>query len=441
MCRVFDAIDKPPGLALQMNAQQRGQQEANPLYCTDPPYYDNVPYADLSDFFYVWLRRSLQHIYPQLLSTVLVPKTEELVADHVRHGGLDGGRAFFEEGMQKVFSRLRVVANCDVPTSVFYAFKQTEEVVENASSAGDESPSSTGWETFLSGLIDTGWQIEGTWPLRTELGNRIRSFGSNALASSVVLVVRQRSPQAALATRREFLKVLKQDLPAALKHLQQGSIAPVDLAQAAIGPGMAVFTRYAKVMEADGSPMKVRQALALINQTLDEVLAEQEGEFDADTRFAVAWFEEFGMDEGPFGTADVLSRAKNTAVKALQDAGILVSKGGKVRLLGRSELPPDWDPATDARLRQWEVVQHLIRTLEDDGEAAAADLLRRLGGMAETARDLAYRLYNICERKGWASEALAYNGLVIAWPEIEKLALASRAEPAPRQQTLGLDAD
>jgi putative DNA methylase len=250
-------------------------------------------------------------------------------------------------------------------------------------------------------------------------------MNSNALASSIVLICTKRPEDASLATRREFLGALKRELPEALKNLQRGSIAPVDLAQAAIGPGMAIFTRYAKVMEADGSPMKVRQALALINQTLDEVLAEQEGEFDGDTRWAVAWFEQFGPDEGPFGVAETLSKAKNTAVNALVDARIITARGGKVRLLKRNELPDDWNPGTDNKVRHWEVAQHLIRALETGGETAAANLLRRVGGMGEVARDLAYRLYSLCERKKWASEALSYNGLVIAWPEINKLAQSS----------------
>jgi putative DNA methylase len=285
---------------------------------------------------------------------------------------------------------------------------------------------------MLTSLISSGCSIEGTWPIRTEQSGGLRESNRNALASSIVLVCRPRPSDAPLATRREFLNALKRDLPYALKQLQRGSIAPVDLAQAAIGPGMAVFTRYAKVMEADGSPMKVRQALAIINETLDEVLAEQEGEFDGDTRWALAWFEQFGMDEGAFGIAETLSKAKNTAVNGLVDAGLIAARSGKVRLLKRDELPENWNPATDSKVRHWEVAQHLIRALEAGGETAAADLLRKVGGMGEVARDLAYRLYNLCERKKWASEALAYNGLVIAWPEIVKLA---RSTPVAATET------
>jgi putative DNA methylase len=258
----------------------------------------------------------------------------------------------------------------------------------------------------------------------------------NALASSIVLVCRPRPGDAPLATRKEFMNALRRELPEALKNLQHGNIAPVDLAQAAIGPGMAVFTRYAKVIESDGSPMTVRAALGIINQVLDEVLAEQEGEFDADTRWALAWFDQFGMNEGPFGVAETLSKAKNTAINGLVEAGVVKARGGKVQLVSRTELPDHWDPATDRRLTVWETTQHLIHTLEHDGESAAASLLNKLGGMAETGRDLAYRLYSICERKKWAEDALAYNGLVIAWPELTKLAQADRSRIKVEQQAM-----
>jgi putative DNA methylase len=401
-----------------------------PSVCsTDPPYYDNVPYADLSDFFYVWLRSCLRTIYPELLGTVLVPKADELVADAFRHGGKDEACRFFERGMARVVERLKQTGHDEYPTTIYYAFKQSEEEDEDDERGVDATPlrASTGWETFLQGIVDTGWHVDGTWPMRTELGNRTRSMGSNALASSIVLVCRPRPLSAGLAGRKEFMSALRQELPEALRNLQYGNIAPVDLAQAAIGPGMAVFTRYAKVIESDGSPMTVRTALGIINQVLDEVLAEQEGDFDPDTRWALAWFEQFGAAEGPFGVAETLSKAKNTAVGGLVEAGIVKARGGKVQLLGRSELPKNWDPTTDRRLTVWETTQHLIRTLEQDGESGAAALLNKLGGIGETARELAYRLYAICERKKWADEALAYNGLVIAWPELAKLALAERS--------------
>jgi putative DNA methylase len=312
--------------------------------------------------------------------------------------------------------------------TIYYAFKQSEET-DDDDNAQDSPMASTGWETMLEAVIRAGFSVSGTWPSRTEGGTRLVAMGTNALASSIVLVCRPRPADAPLATRKQFITALRQELPEALRNLQHGNIAPVDLAQAAIGPGMAVFTHFAKVMETDGSAMTVRTALGLINSALDEVLAEQEGEFDADTRWALAWFEQHGMDEGPFGVAETLSKAKNTAVNALEEAGIVKARAGKVRLVKRAEMDDDWDPAADAaRLTVWETTQHLIRALDKEGESGAAALIRKLGGTAEVARDLAYRLYAICERKKWAEEALAYNGLVIAWPELAKLALAERGE-------------
>jgi putative DNA methylase len=406
---------------------------------TDPPYYDNIGYATLSDFFYVWLRRALVSVYPSLFATTLTPKVQELIAAPYRHdGNKDRAKTFFEEGLGKAFSRMQQVQNTDYPLTVFYAFKQTESdgpQPDDDPESRFSSTVSTGWETMLTGLIRAGFSIHGTWPMRTERSVRSIGQGTNALASSIVLVCRPRPANASLATRKQFITVLRQELPEALRNLQHGNIAPVDLAQASIGPGMAVFTRFAKVMETDGSAMTVRMALGLINQALDEVLAEQEGEFDADTRWALAWFEQFGMEEGLFGVAETLSKAKNTAVNGLAEAGVVVARGGKVRLVKREELPDDWDPAGAGRLTVWEATQHLIRTLDQQGESGAAALLKRLGGLAETCRDLAYRLYTICERKKWAEEALAYNGLVIAWPELTKLALAQQQQQPPATQT------
>jgi putative DNA methylase len=364
-------------------------------------------------------------VYPTLFQTLLVPKSGELVADAQRFDGdREKARQFFEDGLGKVFARVHGLQYPDSPITIYYAFKQSEADEEDAS-RGSLAIASTGWETMLQGLTDSGMQVTGTWPMRTEWGSRIRNFESNALASSIVLVCRPRPAQASTASRREFITSLKRELPEALRDLQRGNIAPVDLAQASIGPGMAVFSRYARVLEADGKPMTVRTALQLINQALDEVLSEQEGEFDADTRWAIAWFEQSGTEEGPFGQADVLARAKNTSVGGLVQAGIVAAKGGKVRLLRRDELPADWDPASDPRRTVWETTQHLIRALDQKGEDGAAALLRKVGAQGEIARDLAYRLYTTCERKKWAQEALAYNSLVIAWPQIARLALSA----------------
>lgn len=385
------------------------------LVSTDPPYYDNIGYADLSDFFYIWLRRSLRLSCPDLFATLAVPKARELVATPYRHGTREKAEEFFLDGMTQAMRRLVQQVHPSFPVTVYYAFKQSE-------TKGDTGTVSTGWETFLDAVIESGFSITGTWPMRTEGAGRIVAKGTNALASSIVLVCRKRLEDAPTATRREFVTALKTELPDALAHLQSGNIAPVDLAQAAIGPGMAVYTRYARVLDAEGNPVSVRDALALINQTLDEALAEQEGDFDADSRWALAWFEQQGFDEGGYGIAETLSKAKNTSIAGIVDAGILESKGGKVRLLKPDELPEDWNPATDPRLPAWEMVHHLVRVLETKGESAAAELVSQLSARAETARELCYRLYTLCERKKRTTEARWYNGLVQSWPEITRLA-------------------
>ena len=317
--------------------------------------------------------------------------------------------------MTQAMRRLSEQTHPAFPITIYYAFKQSER-------KGNTGTASTGWETFLDAVIRSGFAISGTWPMRTELGTRMIGMGTNALASSIVLVCRQRPADAPMATRREFVAALKSELPVALTHLQRGNIAPVDLAQAAIGPGMAAYTRYAKVLDAEGNALSVRGALVLINQTLDETLVQQEGDFDADSRWALAWFEQSGFDEGEYGVAEILSKAKNTSVAGMVEAGILASKAGKVRLLRPEELPPDWDPTTDPRLTAWEMVHHLVRALEAGGESAAAELATPLGAKAETARELCYRLYTLCERKKRTAAALSYNSLVQSWPEITRLA-------------------
>lgn len=412
----------PPGSAACADASTQSIS-AGKVVSTDPPYYDNVPYADLSDFFYVWLRRSLKPFFPGVFATLSTPKEEELVAFAYRHDGKDSAAKFFMNGMTLAMRRLAECTHPAFPVTIYYAFKQAETEVEDTAS--------TGWETFLDAVIRAGFGIDGTWPMRTEREGRTREVQSNALASSIILVCRPRAVDAPAATRREFLNQLKLELPQALAHLQRGNIAPVDLAQASIGPGMAVYTRYAKVLDADGKPLTVRDALALINQILDESLAQQEGDFDADSRWALAWFEQSGFAEGPYGQAETLATAKNTSVSGLVQAGFLASKSGKVRLLKPNELFEDWDPGTDPRLTAWEIVHQLIRALELGGENGAASLVAKLGSNAEVARELAYRLYTICERKKRATEALSYNGLVQSWPEIVRLAReASAASPA-----------
>ena len=384
---------------------------ANKVVSTDPPYYDNVPYADLSDFFYAWLRPTLKSNFPALFDTMAVPKNEELVAFPYRHGSKLEAEVFFLEGMTKAMRQLAEQTHCDFPVTIYYAFKQAETQISGTSS--------TGWETFLDAVIRSGFAISGTWPVRTEYTSQLKTTRS-ALASSIVLVCRRRLADAPTASRREFVAALQRELPAALAHLQRSNIAPVDLAQAAIGPGMAIYTRYGRVLDASGHALPVRAALALINETLDMVLAEQEGDFDADTRWALAWFEQFGFHDGEFGVAETLSKAKNTSVSGMVEAGIVAARAGTVQLLRPEQLAADWDPASDKRLTVWEMVHHLVRAL-DAGERAAAELVAGLGSRAETARELAYRLYTICERKKRAQEALAYNALVQSWPEIVRL--------------------
>ena len=423
---VATALPPLGSTGLAARVQQADAQRASSsvaIYSTDPPYYDNIGYADLSDFFYVWLRRSLKPVFPEMFATLAVPKAEELVASPYRHGSKEAAETFFLNGMTSALRQLREQAHPGFPVTIYYAFKQAER-------SGNAGTISTGWETFLGAVIRSGFAITGTWPVKTELESRSIAIGTNALASSVVLVCRRRPANAPAATRREFLSALRSELPQPLRLLQTGNVAPVDLAQAAIGPGMAVFTRHATVLDAAGKPMSVRAALALINQTLDEVLAEQEGDFDADSRWALAWFEQHGFDDGDYGVAETLSKAKNTSVAGMVAAGIIESQGGKVRLLRPKELPDDWDPAADARLTAWEAVHHLIRVLDTRGETGAAEIVGPLGSTAEIARELCYRLYTLCERKKRAVEALSYNSLVQSWPEIARLSRSVPAEQA-----------
>lgn len=409
------AVVGPLGVATQDDAQVQ-VNSMDKVISTDPPYYDNIGYADLSDFFYVWLRHSLYSVYPDLFATMSTPKGEELVATPYRHGSKEKAEEFFLQGMTKAMERLAEQALPSFPVTIYYAFKQ--------SGNEENGTSSTGWETFLGALIRAGFSITGTWPVRTEYTGNLKKEVS-ALASSIVLVCRKRAHDAPQATRRDFIAALKKELPPALRILQSGNIAPVDLAQAAIGPGMGIFTRYSRVLDAHGNILSVREALSLINEILDETLSEQEGEYDEVTRWSLTWFEQHGFSEGEFGDADTLSKARNVVVHELVDIGIVESRRGKVRLLPPEELPPNWEPEKKGSLTAWEVVHHLARALENGGEMAASELIKKCSNRAETAKDLSYRLYNICERKKWASEAFTYNALVQSWPEIVRL---SRAE-------------
>ena len=416
------AIEKLPGcvpaFALQADAAQQSLS-LNKVVSTDPPYYDNIGYADLSDFFYVWLRRSMKKILPSLFATIAVPKVEELVATPYRHGSKTKAEHFFLEGMTGAMQRLFEQSHPAFPVTIYYAFKQSE--------TGSVGTASAGWETFLEAVLRAGFGITGTWPIRSEREFGLKT-GTNSLASCIVLVCNQRPTDAATTSRREFLRELNAVLPEALDEMTKGSgddrspVAPVDLSQAIIGPGMAVFSKYAAVLEADGTPMTVLTALQLINRFLAE------DDFDPDTQFCLHWFEQYGWKEGKFGDAETLSRAKGTSVDGVKAAGVVESGSGIVRVRKWSEYPEDWDPKTDTRNPVWETLHHLIRALKQDGETAAGQVLGSVKGKAESARQLAYRLYTLCERKGWAEDARAYNELITSWTGIESVAGAVPAE-------------
>lgn len=417
-----------PGIARQQDAQSDNGMRGI-VVSTDPPYYDNIGYADLSDYFYVWLRRSLRNTYPQLFSTMLVPKHEELVATPYRENrGKEGARTFFEEGMFHTFKQVYEYAREDVPVTIYYAFKQSETESKN----DIESTASTGWETMLSAIIKAGFSITGTWPMKTEKPGRTIGNGANALASSIVLVCRKRPEGAPMGTRRDFVMALKRELHAALDELRSSNIAPVDLAQSAIGPGIGVYSRFSQVLEADGSPMTVRAALQIINQELDAYFSDQDGELDRESRFCVDLYTQKAFDTISFGEADVLARAKNVSIEGLAAKGLLASAKGHVHLLDRSEV----SDRVSFTLPTWLVTQQLTHALEDGGVTACAKLLvGALGGKADGAKALAYRLFTIADKKNWQQEAFAYNSLVTAWPEIQSKAAQLAAE-APTQGTL-----
>lgn len=415
------------GYVVQRDALARIGEIPFPVVCTDPPYYDNISYADLSDFFYVWLRRNLSDVWPEETATLLTPKAEELIANPYRAGSKQAAKEHFEGGIAEVLDHVAASQHPEYPATIFYAYKQQE--------TRDGGTISTGWETFLQGLVDAGLQITATWPIRTELSNRPIARGAAALASSVVIACRPRQPMAPLATRREFLDALHAELPGAVRLLKEQAIPPVDIAQSVIGPGVAVFSRHAAVLEADGESMSVRTALALINETLEGILSEEETEFDRDTRWAITWYEQNGHNPAPFGDAETLSKAKNTSVTGVADAGIAELRMGKVRLLTRSELDPEWDPLLDPRRTVWELTQHLIARL-DNSETDAGDLLRTAGGgFGDRARQLAYLLFDIANRHGRSNDAVAYNSLIQAWHDIAHYAAQTSGPPEP---TLGI---
>jgi putative DNA methylase len=402
------------GAVTQREAQSRGWPTTPVFVSTDPPYYDNIGYSDLSDFFYVWLRKSLREVFPSLFATISVPKSMELVANQFRHGSDERAEKFFLDGMTDVMANLASVAHPAAPLTIYYAFKQSETKSAETASAG--------WETFLDAVLRGGLSITGTWPMHTERAERSVGLGTNALASSIVIVCRPRSADAGTISRRQFVRLLNEALPDALAKMtgadegEHSPVAPVDLSQAIIGPGMAIFSRYDAVLEADGTPMTVKTALQLINRFLAE------DDFDGDTQFCLHWFEQHGWDTGKFGEADTLARAKGTSVQGVEKAGVIQSGGGNVRLLKWNEYPADWNASLDTRIPVWEALHQLIRAYSRKGDAGAGKVLKACSGKAEAARQLAYRLYTLCERKGWAEDARAYNEVVTGWTGIEKAA-------------------
>jgi putative DNA methylase len=409
---VKDLPASSEGFATQANASTREYE--NSVVSTDPPYYDNIGYACLSDFFYVWLRKSLLDRFKGLLGTVLTPKSEELIAEPSRHGGLEGAENYFVKGFNNVFKSIYSSNQTRVPITVYYAYKQQD--------AADDGMVSTGWHTLLDGLIMSGWVITGTWPVRSERSVRTRGIASNALASSIVLACRPRPEHAEATTRRAFISALKKELPQALTAMMQGSIAPVDLAQAAIGPGISVFSRYSRVREADGSDMSVRDALLLINSTLDEVLNEQETDFDPDTRFAVKWYRSYGWDKEDSGIADQLARSTDTSIPQLERGGIFETKGGKARLLAPSELTGSWDPEHDVRVSIWEAVVRLSSIMMKDGAERVAALLPNVQSKLslDAIKELGFLLFHEAEKKGDTEDAILFNSLVGSWGDLRE---------------------
>ncbi len=421
----------PQGTASMQDAAT-GDYDGRLLVATDPPYYDNIGYADLSDFFYVWLRRSLIDVYPDLMQTVLTPKDDEIVADPFRHGGKEQAKQFFEERFEAVFSRINEGTPEGYPISFFYAYKQAE-------TDGDGNQASTGWETLLEAMLKTGWKVTGTWPIRTELGNRPRGQESNALASSIVLACRRRPATASVTDRRGLIAALRAEMPGALRKLEQGGVAPVDLRQAAVGPGMAIYSRYVHVNEPNGEQMRVRSALAMINQVLDEWLSQMEGDVTADTRWCVEWYKEHGFDPGPFGDADTLSKGTDTGVAVLDRAGVLHARAGRVTLLSVDKISEYYDPSRDDRVSEWKVCLHLAKRLREQGTEPAARLMASIRDRIDlrAVKDLAYLLYSIADENDWSDTALIFNELGTSWPDLE--AISRRLGSAYAQGEIGAE--
>ncbi|WP_227004825.1 hypothetical protein [Acetobacter senegalensis] len=405
-----------PGIIKNANATDQDNNKFLGLISSDPPYYDNIGYADLSDFFYVWMRKSLASIWPNLFRRLTTPKNEELIATPYRHASKDVAETFFMQGMKQALAGMRKATIASEPLTIYYAFKQSEIAADGVTSPG--------WASFLQAVFDSGMMVDGTWPLRTELSNRMIGHGANALASSIVLVCRSRPETSEAITRSDFLRTLRRELPAARERLRADKVSPVDMPQSIIGPGMGVFTRYASVLEDDDNAMSVRTALALINRVWEEIENALDTEFDAETQVALAWYASHGFDTRPSGELITLANAKNISLSSLFQSEVFLDRRGKAQLTPRENLPAGWSPQTDGTLTVWECVQHVARTLEakQGGQEAAARLVAGMGEKTEAARALAYRLFQIATDKGWSAEALVYNALADEWPTLERLA-------------------
>lgn len=416
--RALPVAAHPAEVAL-CDARDAGQltRPGSALVATDPPYFDQIAYADLSDYFYVWERRALRNVQPDLFGTIVTPKDAELIATPYRHDGdIDAARRYFVDGFTQTFTSLRKAARPDLPMIVIYAHRQEETEQDGLTSSA--------WDAIIDALLKAGLGVAGTWPIHGTGSSRQIGLGTNALASYTAMVCRPRRAEAGITDKPGFLRALRGELPPAIRKMQDAAVPALDLTQAALGPGLAVFSRFARVVEPSGEPMSVRTAIGLINQVRSETLTELQDEFDADTRWAVQWFEEYGFTEGPYARAEVLFTGTDTSFDGLRRAGVIGSRPSKVWLVRPDDLPDNWNPEADSRVPVWEVTMHMVRSLDRGGEDAAARLLARVGGSRDVARDLSYRLADICERRQWAKEALAFNGLIVSWPEIARRAAA-----------------
>jgi putative DNA methylase len=411
------------GAIAHLDAAKNNYPATPIMVSTDPPYYDNIPYADLSDYFYVWLKQALSNVWPELFRRLMTPKAEELVAIPYRHGGKTEAEAFFMKGIGEALTAMRKAATDEEPLTIYYAFKQSE--------VADDGLTSAGWASFLQGVVDAGLSVDGTWPMRTELSSRMVGKGANALASSIVLVCRKRATDAGVITRAEFIRALKEEMPDAIDDIRKAGVGPVDMQQSVIGPGMGVFTRYGKVLENDDSSMSVKTALSIINRVWEEIENELDAAFDPETQVALAWFATYGFDVKSSGELIGVANAKNISDRALFDTGVFKNMHGRTALTPRAELSTEWSPSADKSVTVWECVQHVARVLNapDGGGEAAARLVAQMGAKAADARALAYRLYEISSQKGWASEALVYNELAQEWARLEDIAI-NIASPA-----------